>query len=345
MRVLTRLAPLLVALIVAGCERPPVTSTQKGFRGTGMVQVDNPRLAVSETVPAPQPPIPAVGPTAGEIYQNVQVLNDLTLGEFTRLMTALTEWVSPEEGCGYCHVGGNFAAEGIYTKVVSRRMIQMTREINSRWQPHVGSTGVTCYTCHRGQNVPANIWFTADNLDRGMLGARAGQNRPAASVAYASLPEDPFTALLERGENIRVIGMDAIPQRGSTGVSIQQTEATYGLMMHMSDALGVNCTYCHNSRYFESWEESTSQRVTAWAGLQMVNGLNQDYLVPLTQELPPERLGPLGDGPKVHCATCHNGRSKPLGGAPMVADYPNLTAGTHVLGDEALARLHASDEP
>jgi photosynthetic reaction center cytochrome c subunit len=32
------------------------------------------------------------------------------------------------------------------------------------------------------------------------------------------------------------------------------TEHTYGLMMHMSDGLGVNCTYCHNTRNFKTWE-------------------------------------------------------------------------------------------
>jgi len=28
--------------------------------------------------------------------------------------------------------------------------------------------------------------------------------------------------------------------------SIKQTEWTYSLMIHMSESLGVNCTYCHN---------------------------------------------------------------------------------------------------
>jgi len=45
--------------------------------------------------------------------------------------------------------------------VVARRMIQMTQRINVDWKPHVADTGVTCYTCHRGNNIPANVWFAA----------------------------------------------------------------------------------------------------------------------------------------------------------------------------------------
>ena len=41
-------------------------------------------------------------------------------------------------------------------------MIQMTQHINADWKTHVAETGVTCYTCHRGNTVPAEIWFTAE---------------------------------------------------------------------------------------------------------------------------------------------------------------------------------------
>lgn len=56
----------------------------------------------------------------------------------------------------------------------------------------------------------------------------------------------------------------------------------------------------------------------------MVNEVNQAYLDPLRPEFPPHRLGPLGDVPKVECATCHRGAYKPLYGADMLKDYPSL---------------------
>ena len=91
-------------------------------------------------------------------------------------------------------------------------------------------------------------------------------------------------------------------------------------------ALGVNCTYCHNSRNFSGWQESPPQRVTAWYGIRMVRAINNDYIEPLRPEFPPHRLGPLGDTLKVNCTTCHQGQHEPLAGARMLRDYPELNA-------------------
>jgi len=52
--------------------------------------------------------------------------------------------------------------------------------------------------------------------------------------------------------------------------------------------------------------------------------LNVKYLVPLQSTYPQNRLGPLGDAPKANCATCHQGVNKPLNGAKVLKDYPEL---------------------
>lgn len=336
-----------LVLFLAGCERPPVESTQTGYRGTAMVQVVNPRIAEAQAdrhrAPEPIPPIPGGGPTAGQVYQNVQVLQDLSVGEFTRLMLAITAWVSPAQGCNYCHQGENFAADTLYTKVVARRMIQMTQHINTDWKSHVAQTGVTCYTCHRGEPVPAEVWFTAapSPQDARAVGARGGQNIAAASVGQSSLPYDPYTPFLSRSpQEIRVASTTALPVAGTP--STQQTEKTYGLMMHMSSSLGVNCTYCHNSQNFGSWELSSPPRLTAWHGIRMARDLNEAYLEPLTPVFPRQRLGELGDVAKINCATCHQGANKPLKGAPLLKDHPELAAmpaRTGALSGEDLAAL------
>lgn len=318
-------------LLTAGWERPPINSEQTGYRGTGMVDVSNPRTEaarqLSQQAPEPLPEISgADNPKAGDVYQNVQVLGDLPVAQFTRLMQAMTEWVSPEQGCNYCHQPGNLAADKPYTKVVARRMLQMTQGINSDWDAHVGDTGVTCYTCHRGKNVPEYAWFNSDPDARpveGMAGWRAGQNRAAPQVGLTSLPEDPFTRFLDNSEEIRVAGETALP-RDASGRSIQDTEWTYALMMHMSTSLGENCAYCHNSRAFRNWEQSNPQRVTAWHGIRMAGEVNSDYIAPLSDVLPSERLGPTGEGRKVNCTTCHQGVAKPLYGARMLESYPSL---------------------
>ena len=95
-------------------------------------------------------------------------------------------------------------------------------------------------------------------------------------------------------------------------------------MMHQSEALGVNCTYCHNSRSFSAWDQSSPARTKAWYGIRMVRDVNNAYLEPLGPTYPPHRLGPLGDAPKANCATCHQGANKPLLGANMLKDYPEL---------------------
>ncbi|MEJ5231592.1 MAG: photosynthetic reaction center cytochrome PufC [Geminicoccaceae bacterium] len=313
-------------------EAPPIETTQTGFRGLAMVDVQHPRRVAERVaanrVPEPQPAVTPSGQKASEIYENVQVLGDLDVEEFNRLMAAITEWVSPEQGCGYCHAEGEpLSSDKLYTKVVARSMLQMVGKINADWQAHVGVTGVTCWTCHRGRPVPNGTWFTEPNPMQagGMAQGPTGQNRPAPLATLASLPADPLTPLLSGPEApIRVIDNRVLPLRGQQGASIQATELTYSLMHYFSDSLGVNCTYCHNSRSFFSWDQSTPQRTLAWHGIRMVRSLNQNYLLPLEGVFPRERLGPLGDVPKLACATCHQGAAKPLLGVSMVKDYPEL---------------------
>ncbi len=232
--------------------------------------------------------------------------------------------MAPEQGCTYCHNAANFASDDKYTKVVARRMVQMTQHVNADWKPHVADTGVTCYTCHRGKPVPEQIWFKEEpqDLRADFIGDRAGQNIAAASVGSASLPSDPFTPYLLNNLDIRVNGTKALP--GDNRHSIKQAEWTYSLMAHMSTSLGVNCTYCHNTNSFSSWENSTPQRATAWHGIRMARDLNLDYMEPLTATFPVERLGATGDVAKVNCATCHQGAYKPLNGQSMLKDYPEL---------------------
>jgi photosynthetic reaction center cytochrome c subunit len=318
----------LAGLVLAGCERPVPDSVQHGYRGTGMLQVYNPRTVADQIpgnqAPAALPAAPAEGPKARDIYQNVKVLGDLSIAQFTRQMTAITAWVAPQEGCTYCHNAQNFADESKYTKVVARKMLQMTQQINSQWKSHVAETGVTCYTCHRGNNIPKEVWFTAAPQKNGsnFIGDLAEQNQAAPSVGLASLPYDPFTPFLLNDMPIRVAGGTSLPTGNRQ--SIKQTEWTYSLMEHMSLSLGVNCTYCHNSRSFGDWSQSSPQRTTAYHGIRMAREINTAHMVPLTATFPTARKGPTGDVAKVSCATCHQGAYKPLYGAKMAKDYPEL---------------------
>ncbi|WP_336490310.1 photosynthetic reaction center cytochrome PufC [Methylobacterium nigriterrae] len=317
----------------AGWTHPPLATSQNGFRGTGMEQVENRSEAAAvkdaNRAPAPADPAEPGDELAGKTYQNVKVLGNVTTNEFNRLMVSMTEWVSPEQGCTYCHNTENMADDSLYQKRVARRMLQMTQHINETWkEKHVHEAGVTCYTCHRGQPVPANVWFTDPGpaARSGFIPRNNGQNLAKESVGLSSLPYDTLTEFFankDAGNNlIRVNAATALPV--SKGKPIQDAEKTYGLMMHMSQGLGVNCTYCHNTRAISNWGESTPQRVAAWHGIRMVRDLNGNYLEPLLSTFPRNRLGVLGDVPKVNCTTCHNGVNKPLNGAHVVEAYPEL---------------------
>ena len=295
----------IVVFTLSGCERPPIDTVQRGYRGLGIVANYNPRivddLAEANVAPEATPAVPAAGPKASEVYQNVQILGDLSVGEFTRLM----------------------ASDDVYTKRVARVMLKMTQRSNEYWTAHVGTTGVTCYTCHRGQPVPANVWSTDPGPAHAKGLAPAHQNIASPTVAYASLPYDPLTPfLMDSGNDIRVIPMTALP--AGSRKSIKQTEWTYGLMMHFSDSLGVNCTHCHNSRSFFAWDQSPPERLKAWHAIRQVRELNQ-YIAGTADILPENRKGPLGDPLKVNCNTCHQGVYRPLYGAQMAKAYPSLT--------------------
>ncbi len=344
-------AALLGIAMLGSFETPGQVTVQRGFRGVAMETNYNPiqlaKYVAENKVPNSLPQASASGPKAGQVYKNVQVLGDLSVGQFTRLMVSITQWVSPTQGCAYCHNTANMAEDTYYTKIVARRMVQMTQNINSTWAPHVwgvaagngngngvgnvggagtpGGAGVTCYTCHRGMNVPNYIWWKDKGPTPnkgGVLEVSMGQNKASASAGDSSLPYDPFTPMLEGDHPIRQQGETALP--AGNRHSIKETEWTYALMIHFAQSLGVNCTYCHNSRAFGDWSQSTPQRISAWHAIRMVRDINLNYMDTLRDVFPVGRLGTSGDAPKVACATCHQGVFKPLYGVNMVNAFPEL---------------------
>ena len=338
-------AVIIAALLVAWGQPFATVSMQTGPRGTGMEVVE---FEFEVTRPDPtiedyyteEPYIPTAGePLAKDIYQNVQVLGDLTEDNFNRVMNAITQWVSPEQGCAYCHGDVDLEEYGnddLYTKVVSRRMIQMTQAINEEWDGHVNAVkqvGVNCYTCHRGQNVPTDIWFKVGAVNESASGWSAIQNRVTTISQSTSLPSDALEKYLLDGEQIVVHDLESRVTGGPASEddllpSVQDTERTYSLMNYFSNSLGVNCLLCHNSRaFYAAAGEVTPQWSTASLGIAMVQELNNEYLVPLKDEYPVQRLGPVfGDAPKAACRTCHKGYQQPLQGLNMIADWPELAS-------------------
>src|SRR5882724_5441687 len=55
--------------------------------------------------------------------------------------------------CDFCHVPTDFSSDEKHSKQVARFMITMAKDLNAKFPD--GKTHVTCYTCHRGAEVPA----------------------------------------------------------------------------------------------------------------------------------------------------------------------------------------------
>jgi photosynthetic reaction center cytochrome c subunit len=59
---------------------------------------DQAALRLANVAPEPLYEADPEGDRAGEFYENVQVLGDLSTDEFNLFMASITEWVSPEAG-------------------------------------------------------------------------------------------------------------------------------------------------------------------------------------------------------------------------------------------------------
>lgn len=220
-----------------------------------------------------------------------------------------------------------------YQTAVGSLMISMTQNINENWDGHVyanGEVGVTCFTCHRGQPVPSEIWFDLMPVTERTAGWSANQNRATSLSQSTSLPSDALQTYLVDAEIIGVHDLESraagVPgQDGYPG--IQNAERTYALMNYFANSLGVNCVFCHNSRAFYDGAQVTPQWGTASLGILMVQELNNDYIVPAGALLPEERLGPRnGDEPKLACKTCHKGYQQPLQGTNVIGEWPQLSS-------------------
>ena len=315
----------------------PRSAEEVGFPQQVLFHTETERTAVNQAPPS-LPPVGTGGPTAGEVYKNVPVLADVGAAEFMRLQTAITAWVSPKEGCSFCHAGADYASDAKPEKAAARVMLQMTRHLNADWSKHVAGAGVTCYTCHRGQPVPAEIWFPSTPPPRNPFLAPQDNWRESADTVRKFFPDASYAEYLYDDEPIAVQSTTVEPS--GTVSSRVEAKRIYEMMMTISDGIGVNCGYCHNTRNFQSWAESTPYRWVGYDALGLVRDLNRNYLrqlatlVPQTRTLttetrlpvlPARQSGPqLGNG-LVLCGTCHLGITKPLNGVNMVHDYPELT--------------------
>ena len=323
-------------LLVPTWNRPPYTTEEIAVPANDQFQP----VATGYALNKAPPPLPAVdlgGPSATATYKNVHVLTDVSAAEFMRLQYAITAWVSPKQGCAFCHVGNDWASDAKPQKAVSRIMLQMTRHLNADWSKHVAPSGMTCYTCHRGQPVPGQSWFPDAPEPAHVLAGDQDNWQESGDTVRKFFPDNGFAEYFLDDQPIAVISTSPI-HNGTIG-SWPEANRIYEMMMQMSDGIGVNCGYCHQSRAFQDWNQSSPYRWNAWYAIRMTRDLNRHFLLPIAAILPQSRTlehenqlpaipvrmkGPQTGQGFVVCATCHFGLPQPLNGANMLHDYPGL---------------------
>ena len=322
---------VFVAAMIVGFGQPfPTESQQTGPRGTGMhVQEFVSDLAVYPDVEGfftSEPIVPVEGAAMMGSADGVPpALANLTPENYERLVTAMRDWT----GIPDLLEPGNDS----YQTQVAYSMIEMTQNINQNWIGHVqanAEVGVTCYTCHRGQAVPNNVWFKVSPVNSNVAGWSANQNRVTMVSNFTSLPSDYLETYLLADENgnyanIGVHDLESRVQQQPGDPLIQQAERTYAFMNYFANSLCVNCVFCHNSRAFYDPGQVTPQWATASLGIAMVQETLELYILPLQDVLPAERLGPVyADVPKLACRTCHQGEQQPLNGLNVIRNWPEL---------------------
>jgi photosynthetic reaction center cytochrome c subunit len=200
-----------------------------------------------------------------------------------------------------------------YQTQVAYSMIEMTQNINQNWAAHVqanAEVGVTCYTCHRGQPVPNNVWFRVGPVNSNAAGWPAIQNRVTMTSNFTSLPSTYLEHFLLQDEDgfygvAQVHDLASRVENLPGDPLIQQTEMTYAWMNYFANSLGVNCVFCHNSRAFYDAAQVTPQWSTASLGIIMVQEQLEQYILPLADVLPPN-----GSDPSI--TMCRNSPAAPV---------------------------------
>ena len=101
--------------------------------------------------------------TAPKMPQNARVLKGMTLKEVRAEMDIVAASLGVK--CENCHVKGNFPSDVKPDKPKARKMLELTKDINTRYAEQFADVKerpsklgpVTCFTCHNGAKEPKNV--------------------------------------------------------------------------------------------------------------------------------------------------------------------------------------------
>jgi photosynthetic reaction center cytochrome c subunit len=138
------------------------------------------------TNPSATPERPATDPrptapkTAEQVFKNIQVLKGSPADQLFAAMSFITS--SLGVNCTFCHVEGHFDKDDKKPKETARAMMRMTLALNKA--NFDSRRDITCYSCHRGAQHPADIPALANETPST---APSGSTPPAAN-SFATTP-------------------------------------------------------------------------------------------------------------------------------------------------------------
>ncbi|HEX8951487.1 MAG TPA: c-type cytochrome [Polyangia bacterium] len=98
----------------------------------------------------------AMGGVALAEFKNLQVLpKSMSKEELKAYMKGQARALGVE--CDYCHDVPDMASDKNDKKLIARKMIQLTAEVNDKWlkgMKDADKNKVTCATCHQGHELP-----------------------------------------------------------------------------------------------------------------------------------------------------------------------------------------------
>src|SRR6266568_6383395 len=123
---------------------------------------------------------PSPDKKASEFFKNVQVLKDIPSDQLIPGMQFITSSLGVQ--CEYCHVENAFDKDDKKPKQTARKMMQMMVAINAN--NFEGQEKISCYSCHRGSQVPVGIPIVADT--RAYLENPEGPGAPVQGLPSAN---------------------------------------------------------------------------------------------------------------------------------------------------------------
>src|ERR1044072_9677651 len=138
----------------------------------GQAPAPSPGPAAPSAPPTPSPP--PQSNRAGDRFENVQVLGDISPAAFYATMHLVR--ASLGTTCDHCHDPQHYEADTKPAKVTARRHMRMVLDVNKN--VFEGRTVVTCNSCHRGSLLPVAV----PTVEQGVKAASTAAAHAAAQA-------------------------------------------------------------------------------------------------------------------------------------------------------------------